>query len=254
MTSLGEFDVAIVELARGANGDGAAALTGIAAIRALRKAQPGLGIVAHGPRPERHAATEAIERRRHRLRRQELAAGGARPRRSTPPPRPRRSSTRARRSANGAERADQPPARDPAALSPTATAPQQVAKRLGLSTETVRTHTKAVARPARGPRPRPRGRDRPPQLPDRVGARASRGRGRSARPGRGRRRRSCGRRCGGGCGPCSPRATSSCGDLLVDLALGEAAQRVDLARRERARLARAAARARRRAGTRRSAR
>ena len=36
------------------------ALLGTAAIRALRKAQPSLGIVAHGAHPEQHAATEAI--------------------------------------------------------------------------------------------------------------------------------------------------------------------------------------------------
>lgn len=59
LASVGEFDVAIVELAGVAPGkqDG---LNGIAAIRALRKARPGLGIVAHGARPERHAASEAI--------------------------------------------------------------------------------------------------------------------------------------------------------------------------------------------------
>jgi DNA-binding NarL/FixJ family response regulator len=58
MTSLGDFDVAIVELAPMANTDGN--LRGIGAIRALRKARPGLGIVAHGAWPERHAASEAI--------------------------------------------------------------------------------------------------------------------------------------------------------------------------------------------------
>jgi two-component system, NarL family, response regulator len=55
MTSLGEFDVVIVELVTAAPG-----LTGIPAIRALRRAKPGLGIVAHAARAERHAATEAI--------------------------------------------------------------------------------------------------------------------------------------------------------------------------------------------------
>lgn len=58
LTSVGEFDVAIVELACAAPDAGA--MNGIAAIRALRKARPGLGIVAHGTRPERHAANEAI--------------------------------------------------------------------------------------------------------------------------------------------------------------------------------------------------
>jgi DNA-binding NarL/FixJ family response regulator len=58
LTSLGDFDVAIVELAPMTTRDGN--LRGIGAIRALRKARPGLGIVAHGTRPERHAASEAI--------------------------------------------------------------------------------------------------------------------------------------------------------------------------------------------------
>ncbi len=59
ITSLGNFDVAIVDLPSG-NGHGNS-LVGLAAIKALRKARPGLGIVAHGSRPERVVATEAIE-------------------------------------------------------------------------------------------------------------------------------------------------------------------------------------------------
>ncbi len=59
ITSIGDFDVAIVELAPMANSDGNP-LRGIGAIRALRKARPGLGIVAHATRPEKHAASEAI--------------------------------------------------------------------------------------------------------------------------------------------------------------------------------------------------
>lgn len=56
LTSIGDFDVVIVELRR----DGGGALAGTAAIRALKKAQPGLGIVAHGSHPERHTAGEAL--------------------------------------------------------------------------------------------------------------------------------------------------------------------------------------------------
>jgi DNA-binding NarL/FixJ family response regulator len=41
--------------------DAEEALDGNAAIRALRKAKPGLGIVAHGERPERHLANSAIQ-------------------------------------------------------------------------------------------------------------------------------------------------------------------------------------------------
>jgi len=57
MTALGGFDVAIVELT-GRNGG---RLSGISAIRALHDARPGLGIVAYGARAERHAAGEAID-------------------------------------------------------------------------------------------------------------------------------------------------------------------------------------------------
>jgi DNA-binding NarL/FixJ family response regulator len=58
--STGGFVVAIVDMNR-ADGGAVDERPGTAAIRALRKAQPGLGIVAHGSRPERHAADEAIK-------------------------------------------------------------------------------------------------------------------------------------------------------------------------------------------------
>jgi DNA-binding NarL/FixJ family response regulator len=57
---IGSFDVAIVDMRRWED-DGTAALDGNDAIRALRKAKPGLGIVAHGERPERHLANSAIQ-------------------------------------------------------------------------------------------------------------------------------------------------------------------------------------------------
>ena len=60
LTSIGDFDVAIVDLGRANGGERGDDLSGTAAIRALRKAQPGLGIVAHGPQAQHHAATEAI--------------------------------------------------------------------------------------------------------------------------------------------------------------------------------------------------
>lgn len=59
LVSIGDFDVVIVELGRCAGG-GNGELAGTAAITALRRAQPGLGIVAHGPRAEREVATDAI--------------------------------------------------------------------------------------------------------------------------------------------------------------------------------------------------
>jgi DNA-binding NarL/FixJ family response regulator len=54
----GNFDFAIVEM-RPPSTDGVP--SGTATIRALLRAQPGLGIVAHGSRGERHAASEAVD-------------------------------------------------------------------------------------------------------------------------------------------------------------------------------------------------
>ena len=57
---IGSFDVAIVDMRRWEDG-GDRALDGNDAIRALRKAKPGLGIVAHGERAERHLASAALQ-------------------------------------------------------------------------------------------------------------------------------------------------------------------------------------------------
>lgn len=57
---IGSFDVAIVDMRRWET-DAEEALDGNATIRALRKARPGLGIVAHGERPERHLANSAMQ-------------------------------------------------------------------------------------------------------------------------------------------------------------------------------------------------
>jgi two-component system, NarL family, response regulator len=57
---VGSFDVAIVDLRRYSDGDGDA-VGGSDAIRELRKAEPGLGIVAHGERAERHIAAAALQ-------------------------------------------------------------------------------------------------------------------------------------------------------------------------------------------------
>jgi DNA-binding NarL/FixJ family response regulator len=57
---IGSFDVAIVDMRRW-EADTEEALDGNATIRALRKAKPGLGIVAHGERPERHLANTALQ-------------------------------------------------------------------------------------------------------------------------------------------------------------------------------------------------
>lgn len=57
---IGSIDVAIVDLRRDC-GDADAALHGDEAIRELRKVAPGMGIVAHGERPERHLASAALQ-------------------------------------------------------------------------------------------------------------------------------------------------------------------------------------------------
>ena len=54
------MDVAIVDLRRGLDGADAA-LRGDEAIQALHKTAPGMGIVAHGERAERHLATAALQ-------------------------------------------------------------------------------------------------------------------------------------------------------------------------------------------------
>jgi DNA-binding NarL/FixJ family response regulator len=57
---VGSIDVAIVDLRRGL-GDSGEELHGDEAIRALRETAPGMGIVAHGERAERHLATAALQ-------------------------------------------------------------------------------------------------------------------------------------------------------------------------------------------------
>jgi DNA-binding NarL/FixJ family response regulator len=139
MTSLGDFDVAIVELAPGTNG-GSKGLIGIPAIRALHKARPGLGIVAHGRRPERHAASRALD-----------AGATAYVAKSSPA----ESLTQAVDAAADAERFVDPAAPKRAR---TLTKRQReilqhyadglstgtVARRLGVTTETVRSHSKLL--------------------------------------------------------------------------------------------------------------
>lgn len=138
ITSLGEFDVAIVELVSGAT-----SLNGIPAIRALHKAKPGLGIVAHGARAEKHAATEAID-----------AGATAYVAKSSSP----EALTEAVDAAAQAETYIDPAATGNGSGAPALTRRQReilqhyadgrstadVADHLGLSTETVRTHTKAA--------------------------------------------------------------------------------------------------------------
>lgn len=142
LTSIGDFDVAIVDLCRFNGGHADDDLSGTATIRALRKAQPSLGIVAHGAHPEHHAATEAMK-----------AGATAYVVKSSPV----ESLSDAVDAAADSEKFVDPVAKG-ARGRPALTRRQrqilqhyadgfstaQVAKRLGLSAETVRTHTKAI--------------------------------------------------------------------------------------------------------------
>ncbi len=140
ISSIGDFDVAIVELVLAANGT-ADSLLGIPAIRALHRARPGLGIVAHGTRPEHHAATEAMD-----------AGATAYVAKSSPT----LQLARAVDAAAEAETFVDPAARGSGRRGLTRRQRQILqlyadghstevaARELGLSTETIRTHTKAV--------------------------------------------------------------------------------------------------------------
>jgi DNA-binding NarL/FixJ family response regulator len=142
LTSIGNFDVAIVDLglANGRNQDGD--LSGMAAIRALRQAQPGLGIVAHGPEGQHHAATEAIKAGAtayvvksssvDELHRAVDAAVESEHFVDPAAGRTGRGSALTRRQ------------REILQLYADGQSTARVAKRLGLSAETVRTHTKAI--------------------------------------------------------------------------------------------------------------
>jgi len=58
---VGNVDVAIVGLRRELDESGDSAMNGDEAIRAMRKAAPAMGIVAHGERAERHLASAALQ-------------------------------------------------------------------------------------------------------------------------------------------------------------------------------------------------
>ena len=143
LTDVGHFDVAIVDMRRPLD-SASDSLWGAATIRALLKAQPGLGIVAHGDRPERHLVNEAI-----------AAGATAFVAKSSAP----QELTRAVQAAADAETFVDPAAggRRPRAgqsltkrqrqilqLIADGYSTSQVARRLGLSAETVKTHNKQL--------------------------------------------------------------------------------------------------------------
>lgn len=57
---IGDFDVAIVDMRWRQNGAGSS-ISGAETIQILRRSSTGLGIVAHGARPERHLANAALQ-------------------------------------------------------------------------------------------------------------------------------------------------------------------------------------------------
>lgn len=57
---IGDFDVTIVDMRWRQNGS-VASISGQETIRMLRRSSPGIGIVAHGERPERHIASAAMQ-------------------------------------------------------------------------------------------------------------------------------------------------------------------------------------------------
>jgi DNA-binding NarL/FixJ family response regulator len=136
------FDVAIMDLGRGPSVDGGPP-SGTAAIRALRKASPSLGIVAHGPRAERQAATDAIK-----------AGATAYVAKSSPAEALNRAVDAAVDAETFVDPATHGSPRGRSALTrrqrqilqmiADGHSTSQAAKRLGLSSETIRTHTKAA--------------------------------------------------------------------------------------------------------------
>ena len=58
---VGSIDIAILDMRRHADGTSPTPLEATEAIRIMLKAEPGLGIVAHGERAERHLASAALQ-------------------------------------------------------------------------------------------------------------------------------------------------------------------------------------------------
>ncbi len=58
---IGSFDVAVLDMRRGSGGPQADPIGATEAIRALLRTEPGMGIVAHGDRAERHLASAAMQ-------------------------------------------------------------------------------------------------------------------------------------------------------------------------------------------------
>lgn len=139
ITSLGEFDVAVVELGPPADAD---ALTGIPAIRSLRKSRPALGIVAHDRRPHPYSVKRALDagaiayaaKSSPADRLEQAIEAAADSKRYIDP------SARSKNGNGGLTRRQRETLQHIADGCTTS----EVAERLGVTTETARTHTKNV--------------------------------------------------------------------------------------------------------------
>jgi DNA-binding NarL/FixJ family response regulator len=140
LTETGAFDVAVVELDGRDRPKGEPG--GASMIRAIRKAMPGTGIVAHARRAERHSLNEALE-----------AGASAYVAKSSPAEALERAVDAAVDSnrfvdpaTNGTGSPLTRRQREVLQLLADGVSTAGAAKRLGLSAETVRTHTKATIR------------------------------------------------------------------------------------------------------------
>jgi len=139
LTDVGDFDVAVVDMASPTE----QRLSGVATIRALLEAQPGLGVVAHADHAEGRVASEALH-----------AGATAFVAKDSPALELKRAVDAAAESEEFVDPATVPPPRRGGALTRRQREILQLyaggnstaatAARLGLSPETVRTHTKAI--------------------------------------------------------------------------------------------------------------
>lgn len=138
VNSIGRIEVAIVEMRAASRGRP----SGAATIRALLDTQPGLAIVANGGRVERHSMAEALD------------AGASAYVSKRSPPATLRAAVEAVvelesfidpaiERGGGCEPAITPRQREVLQLFADGLSPEQAARRLGLSPDTVRTHAKA---------------------------------------------------------------------------------------------------------------
>jgi DNA-binding NarL/FixJ family response regulator len=145
LRDIGDFDVAIVDMRWRLNGGDTPSISGHDAIRSMHQVAPSLGIVAHGEHPERHHASTAIQ------------AGACAYVARTASPEELRKAVEAAAAQESFLDPDLPPKgsrgkvtrrqREILQLLADGESPTFAARQLGLSKETVKTHTKnALAR------------------------------------------------------------------------------------------------------------